>query len=1000
MKIASWFMVITFTSMGYISGNALANTYTVTNTGDSGAGSLRQAVLDANSNMMGPNTITFNIPTTDANYNSGTGVYTITLLSLLPVVQALNTAIDATTQPGNTNPEGPEICLRSTSNLMFGICLPLTGGSVKGFILQGFQMGVLITKYLSYGGNCTVSDCYIGVNYNGSSPAENNIGVAVYGGANNIVKNNLISGNITAGVGIRGANTNTIQGNKIGTDRTGMFRIPNYYGVAVDSSWSNLIGGNTPLQFNLISGNTYAGVAINTNISHDNNIKGNYIGSNLNCAARADTIANYYGIAINESYNNIIGGSTAAERNIISGNSESGIAIMGSHAKNNIIKGNYIGTNAAGTDSIPNTNGILLSGSSDNTIGGSTTADRNIISGNTLAGIAMAYTGTRNNSIKGNFIGVDYQGTQILGNYAGIYIKSNANSNIVGGSTAGERNIISGNYEMGIAVEAADSNIIKGNYIGPDVSGTGALRIGNDSMRQANGLLFNSTAKYNIAGGYNPGEGNVISGNRIYGHDIYGNSSYNSTIGNYIGVDATGNVAMPNATGVCVDGGANHNPFINNVFSGNTAYGIFIVTTGTGYNELRGNIFGLNAAGTDTVPNQSGLLLGGGTKHNIVGGPDDGDRNIISGNRFDGIMIADTTTMYNDIIGNYIGTDISGTIAKPNQIGLAIATKPSKNNVENNVISGNNYIGLIIFEHCDSNKVFGNKIGLASDGSPLGNGGAGIVISRASKYNIIGSPGKGNTIANNDTAGVVVIDDNTIYNTISSNIITNNGVMGIDLYPYGVNNNDAGDVDPGSNEKMNYPVIQNLFLYLPTGETTITGNMDYTINGGPEGIRLEFFKSDGGNLFHHGDAIEYLGFTTIEDNTGNWFFRCTGLNSGDLVTATATDLKGNTSEFSSNSSVVVGIQELFLNSEYGFFPNPASDNVSINFTTSYAKDITINLYSITGQKIANLANGKYPKGTYSLNYNLVKNGVTAGVYFIGVVEDKVLVRTEKLIITE
>ncbi|MCX6296265.1 MAG: hypothetical protein NTX97_09390, partial [Bacteroidetes bacterium] len=147
-----------------------------------------------------------------------------------------------------------------------------------------------------------------------------------------------------------------------------------------------------------------------------------------------------------------------------------------------------------------------------------------------LAGIVMVYSGTRLNSIKGNLIGTDYQGTQILSNHTGIYIKSNANKNTIGGSTAGERNILSGNIEMGLCIETSDSNVVKGNYIGPDITGLNAMKLSNDTLIQANGLYFNSNAKYNTAGGYATGEGNVISGNRVYGHDYYGNSSYNATI--------------------------------------------------------------------------------------------------------------------------------------------------------------------------------------------------------------------------------------------------------------------------------------------------------------------------------------------------------------------------------------------------------------------------------------------------------------------------------------
>lgn len=950
-----------------------AATFTVTNTLDAGAGSLRQAIISANANPMDADNIVFAIPTSDPNYNAVTGVYTITPASVLPTVNSIAVSIDGTTQPGNTNPNGPEICIKSTANLMYALCYPFQGGVAKGLTIQGFQYGIILTKYGSYpSGSCTVSACYIGVSYDGSMAVPNDVGVVVYGGVSgNTIKDNIISGNTLSGIGIRSSNSNIIQGNKIGCDRTGMFAIANYYGVALDSSANNTIGGNTSAQRNIISGNAYAGVAINTNISHDNNIKGNYIGINANGAARADTIANYYGIAINDSYNNIIGGAASGERNIIAGNKDGGVAVMGPAAKNNSIKGNYIGTNVSGTDSIPNSNGVLLSGASANIIGGSITGEGNVISGNTLAGIALVYSGTRLNKVIGNYIGTNFQGNQILSNHTGVYIKSNANKNTIGGAAPGERNILSGNIEMGLAIESSDSNTVQGNYIGPDITGITPLKLPNDSLVQGNGMLFNSNSKYNIAGGYNPGEGNIISGNRMYGHTYYGNSSYNPLIGNYIGVDATGNASMPNATGICLDGSAHHNPIINNVLSGNLAYGIFLVTTGSNYNEVKGNKIGTNAAGTNPVPNQVGVVIAGGAKYNLIGGNIAADRNIISGNKFNGIEIGDIYTAYNDIKGNYLGTDINGASALPNQIGISIVTKSVKNNIENNVISGNNYLGVILYEECDSNTIYSNKIGVASDGiSPLKNTSGGIVIAKDSKYNKIGAINKGNIIAYHDTIGVAVIDAGTVFNTISSNEIFNNGIMDIDLYPYGVNPNDAADSDIGSNEQMNYPVIQNAYRDWSSGITSITGIMDCSTYGGPSGIKIELFKSNGSNMFNHGGATAFLGDTVVINSSGNWSFTTSALGPADMITATATDIQGNTSEFAQNFGITVEVSENNSSDDYAIYPNPAADIVCISMLQS--EKYTLLILDVFGKK---LFQSDIEKDTSCIDISKFDNGI-------------------------
>jgi hypothetical protein len=614
-----------------------AATFTVTNTSDSGAGSLRTAITSANA--AAGNIVAFNIPTTDPGYNATTGVFTIQVLSLLPAVQNMNITIDGTTQAtsvGNTNPDGPEICIRGNGVLEYGICFPTSGNIVKGISFNGFQCGVLIYRAVSIiaCNNNVVDECYFGVNYNGTAADPNDIGVAIYDNAtNNTIKNSLLSGNIYAGVGIRKANNNFVEGNIIGCDRNISYRIPNYYGVGIDSSSYTMVGGNTVGKRNYISGNDYAGVAINTNLSQINTIKGNYIGVNAVASSHTDTISNFYGIAINESLSNIIGGSTAADGNLISGNTDAGIAILGLPAVANMIRNNLIGTNVAGNDSIPNGNGILISGAGNNLIGGS--GFGNVISGNRLAGIAIAYYGATNNLIRGNKIGTDITGMFPVSNHTGVYLFSNANNNIVGGTQPGDRNIISANYEMGICMEAADSNQVIGNFIGPDVTGTETFYISGDTMTQGNGLYFNSNAAYNVA------EGNIISGNRVYGLIYYGNAPNNVCSMNYIGVDISGNVALPNTTGICVDGGANHSVINQNVLSGNLAYGIFIVTTGTYYNELWGNKIGTNADGTAAVPNQIGLILGGGTKYNIIGGNTPAHRNIISGNVFNGIEVAD-----------------------------------------------------------------------------------------------------------------------------------------------------------------------------------------------------------------------------------------------------------------------------------------------------------------------------------------------------------------------
>ena len=214
-------------------------------------------------------------------------------------------------------------------------------------------------------------------------------------------------------------------------------------------------------------------------------------------------------------------------------------------------------------------------------------SERNIISGNTAAAILINGTGANNNTVIGNYIGIDSSGTIAISNHYGVIIKADADKNTVGGNTAAERNVISANWEIGVYIEASDSNVVSGNFIGTDYTGSSSFSIGiGDTLIQANGVEINTLSQYNTIGGNTSGERNIISGNRVYGAIYYGNVSQNAISGNYVGTDVSGSFAIPNATGICVDDASNNNIMENNLLSGNISYGLFIVTTGSYYNIL------------------------------------------------------------------------------------------------------------------------------------------------------------------------------------------------------------------------------------------------------------------------------------------------------------------------------------------------------------------------------------------------------------------------------
>ncbi len=962
-----------------------AATYTVTNTNDSGSGSLRQAITDANS-VFGPDAITFDIPPTDLNYDSTMGVWTITLLSDMPMITSGYVNIDATTQTanrGNTNTQGPEIVLDGGNAHTYAFRIVSPANTVRGFVMGGFSHAMEF--YGTMAGQNIVAENYIGTDATGAAAFSNTIGIAFSGNASNItIRDNVISGNTDFGIGLSPASNILITGNMIGTDASGMFALPNGIGIVFDNSPGNTVGGASPAERNIISGNTDGGIVLNGSGSTGNIITGNYIGTN---AAGTDSLHNDFGIVINNASQNTIGGTVSGKRNLISGNTQGGVAINGTGSSGNIVIGNFIGTDVSGAQKISNQFGIVITNAGNNIIGGTTAAERNIISGNIDSGILINGTGAEENHVLGNYIGVDVSGLNILDNHVGVLIKTNADKNIIGGTAPGARNVISGNWEIGMYIESADSNIVIGNYLGPDATGINALKV-NDTLYQANGIELNTVAMHNVIGGTTVAERNIISGNRVYGMIYYGQTSENYVVGNYIGTDATGNTAMPNATGICLDAASNHNYIYDNVLSGNVSYGIFLVTNGTYYNEVKRNRIGTNAAGSAAIPNDVGLLIAVGARYNIVGGSSFADANVISGNRYEGIEVADNLTSYNEISHNYIGTDLTGSSAIPNLNGIGFASFPSRNTVDNNVISGNTALGIILYEYADSNVVTNNFIGTGADGiSDLGNGQAGIAIANGASHNRIGEPGKGNVIAYNDSSGVVLTDSGTVNNTISGNSIFSNNYLGIEIFPPSVNENDAGDMDEGANNQMNFPVIISSKRNAGTGNTIVRGTLD-TQN--PNQAVVELFKAASEPLLHHGEGMTYLGSAT-PDAAGTWAVMVSGLAAGDTITATATGESGSTSEFSLNFTTVagwdtiVGIEEPYSDFSLTVFPNPSSGETVISFSLHQSGFVELSVLDILGRTVRTLMTGEQPAGLHRIQWDgkdARSNKVASGGYVV------------------
>ena len=665
--------------------HAFAATFTVTNTNDSGAGSLRQAITDANGTVA-TDSITFSV---------GSGAIQISPTSALPPVTRPVT-IDGTTQPGFSST--PIVEITGTN----------AGSSSRGFYVSG-------------------------------------------NGAGSTIKGLII--------------------NRF-----------NAQGIFIDTSNVTIIG--------------------------------NYIGTNAAGTAAAanagDGVAIFSGTSLASANSNIVGGTTAAERNVISGNTGNGVGITAQDdgdASSNVIHGNYIGTNAAGTGAIANGgDGILInqtgSGSptaSNNVIGGTTgttpdgscTGDCNLVSGNGANGIGIWHSGVTGTTIAGNFAGTNVSGTgKVANGNIGVEVNE-APNNTVGGTTASARNLLSGNLGAGLFITgaAATGNNFYGNYIGTNTNGTANL--GNTRM--------------GIGIGSSPGAVGANSNN--------------------IGA-GTGTTPGGACTGAC------------NLISGNGENGVFISGSESFGNSFKGNYIGTNAAGTGSI-----------------------------GNTLDGIGIFNT----------------------PN---TAIGTSNAN---ERNIISGNGNSGVIIVGGASTgNRIEGNYIGMTTSGTTLGNTYSGVAVTSAT-----------------DTA---IIGNNTAFN----------GRLGIDLdNNAAINRNDANDPDGSANRLQNFP---NVYGAKTVGSTTKIGGQ---LNSTPStSFQLDFYSSDGcdaGVPNNFGEGQNYIGATSVStDVYGNTAFSFTPgspVTGGKYITATATRKVGGTPDETSEFSqcILVNVSKPALTNGAGWF---------------------------------------------------------------------------------
>ncbi|MGD0745458.1 MAG: M12 family metallopeptidase, partial [Verrucomicrobiota bacterium] len=504
-----------------------------------------------------------------------------------------------------------------------------------------------------------------------------------------------------------------------------------------------------------------------------------------------------------------------------------GLTLVYADATNNTISGCWLGLDYSGTNAAPNAHqGILIaSGASGNIIGGTNALERNVLSGNSQYGIFITDSSTTGNIVLGNYLGTDASGSHALANgLSGVFIGNGAIGCTIGGTNPGARNVLSGNSQYGVIITSnTTGNVVLGNYIGTDAGGS--LMVSN----AFGGVFLAAGASQNLIGGTNAGAGNVISGNPGNGILMRGSSVVNNAVqGNFIGTDATGLNPLPNiVAGVTIDTGSSSNLIggtvagARNVISGNNLnsdYGVIITGAGTSGNLVQGNYIGLGANGTTAVSNYFGMVCSGGATNNTFGGTVAGARNVISGNFSYGMLVKDPGTSGNLVEGNYMGLDAGGLIAVPNDFGV-ICYNGATNNLIGGVSAGaanyvaGNYYGVCLADPGTSgNVVEGNFIGTDRTGTNGVGNFDNVALQNNAAGNFIGgvSAGAGNVIAFATGIGVVLYQADTTNNSIRGNLIFNNNYLGIDLNGDGVTTNHTGFL-AGPNDLQNYPVITNAF---------------------------------------------------------------------------------------------------------------------------------------------------------------------------------------------
>ncbi len=550
------------------------------------------------------------------------------------------------------------------------------------------------------------------------------------------------------------------------------------------------------------------------------------------------------------------------------GSSASGLSI---YSSDNVVRGLQILRFGFSGINVSNSRNII-GGARDQGTG--LLGQGNLIGSCGSQGIRIEGDQSANNWIAGNLLGIGLN-NEPLANFNGISI-AGARANLIGGSAPALRNVVSANQSIGITLTGgAHDNVIAGNLIGTNLNGTQVAGL------QQYGVVMQSPR--NQVGGLTSGERNIIAGNVLAGIGVNG-SRRNAIVGNFIGLNLTGDTVLPNGMGVDINGEATHTLVQGNVFGPTGTQALSIGDNETSFTSIVGNLFGTNAAGTTLLSGGGALSLDGGYLTRI-GGLEPSERNLIAGGL--SIGFGWSTAI---VIGNFIGTDITGTLPLNNQtngVTLYGARRPIIGGLslaEANLIGGNGLSGIQVHAGTHHAVIAGNRIGVGWNGEPLGNGQNAIQVDFSTGVVI-----QGNTITGSGTQGVVIYGGTG--DVIRRNSIYGNGGNGIAL-----NNGGNGGIAP--------PQWGSITATLVTGTTR------------PYGV-IEIYSDAGDEGRHYEGSVR-------ADAAGGFQFSAVGGFQGPRLTATATDRLLGTSGFSSPATALVPY--FFLWQQDKFTPGELADS--------------------------------------------------------------------------